>query len=522
MKYKEKFSTFSIIRKYNLNNIINILLIISIIFGLALKLLISQNISLDSDMVYSGIASHVIWAEKNFFMINFYAPQVDPYYFTDIYPFQLIPQIVTNFNPAALKFVAFLMFCFIILVFGYIIFKISKNLTNSLIFSALVANLLPLSYYYYAEIFHVGTVLLAGIILLLLIDFPDLKPVISATAIIVLVLTVYSDSLTLIWLVVPGLIYYIAVYVIPAMRNPKQENVVKKICSIKGIWFVFLSLICTVFAVYVEKNLIPYLTLSNAPLQMVDVNTAVNQVELFIKNLLLLYNSAIYQVLQFNSNQGILGYLIFFASLALLILSIVSLRKQIHKKMVIFCLCSIGSGLIIISLTNLPQATRYLIFYGILIFVLISLCYRDNGKKVFLVLIFIVILLNGISGSLYIYTMTPPNQDQQQLIAFLEDNNLTNGFGDYWDSNVITYLSNDVVTVRAVVVAGNRLYPFRWLSSESWYSDKEASKADFLLVKNVSAEERPYINHDNIQPLLTVKIPTRVLHFKSYDIYVFN
>jgi hypothetical protein len=91
--------------------VINVLLIIFIIYGLICKLAISLNFSLNSDDVDAGMVSLEIWVHQNFFLDSYYFPSADPFWFSDIIPFHLIPQISSDFNPMAIRIMSYLIFC---------------------------------------------------------------------------------------------------------------------------------------------------------------------------------------------------------------------------------------------------------------------------------------------------------------------------------------------------------------------------------------------------------------------------
>jgi hypothetical protein len=500
--------------------IIHIFLVISIVSGLALKFLISQSISLTSDHAY-GLATREIFVNQNFFLINFYYPQVGPYYFTDIYTFQLVPQIVSNFSPFALKFVGFITFCLVILAFSFLIWKISQNLTCSLIFAALVANLTPLSYYHYAQIYHVGAIFFIGILMILLIRFPNTKIHILVISLIILLLIVISDSLIIIWFVLSGLLYYAYSYYISKIDWRNLTKIGIKKIDITGLWFVIVSVIAVLWANSLIKN-IRYLTSYLAPLSTVGPGTALQQAVMFCKNIILLYNSTIYGFFFSEGNLNILDYLTLIAAIALALYSIFLLRENINNKLIIFCLCSLITGILVFSVTNVTPEVRYLLFYGIILFVSISVMYKKDDR-IFLSLVLCVLIFNGASNFAYVQTMdNTPNQHEYDLIAFLEANNLHYGMADFWDSNIISYISNGTVIIRAVVPSGDTLFPFKWLSAESWYSNDEAKKFNFILIRNSTPLERPFLNHGNIQPYLEAHPPDTVLYWQDYVVYIYN
>ena len=114
-----------------------------------------------------------------------------------------------------------------------------------------------------------------------------------------------------------------------------------------------------------------------------------------------------------------------------------------------------------------------------------------------------------------------PNQEEYELIEFLESNNLTYGVADYWDSNIITYLSNGRVTIRSVITRNGEIGPFRGLAAGSWYDANEISKARFILVRNRSPVDTIYINRENVEPYLAKNPNFKALHFRDYDIYAY-
>jgi hypothetical protein len=147
------------------------ILVIFIIYGLVTKLLISLNLDLNSDLTYPGIVSLEIWKHHNVFLTGFYLFSLDSGLLHDIIPFHLIPQIISNYDPNALRLVAYALFVAVILVFSYIIFLLTDSRIKSLLFMALVSNLQPLSYSYYAlPSCHIATILFAGIFFLIFFD----------------------------------------------------------------------------------------------------------------------------------------------------------------------------------------------------------------------------------------------------------------------------------------------------------------------------------------------------------------
>jgi hypothetical protein len=81
-------------------------------------------------------------------------------------------------------------------------------------------------------------------------------------------------------------------------------------------------------------------------------------------------------------------------------------------------------------------------------------------------LIFIAYLF----GFVRIAAQQPQSPQKETLLAqWLHQRGLVSGYGDYWQSSIVTLESDGAVKVRAVTFAG-RLVPYRWESKEEWYS----------------------------------------------------
>jgi hypothetical protein len=75
------------------------------------------------------------------------------------------------------------------------------------------------------------------------------------------------------------------------------------------------------------------------------------------------------------------------------------------------------------------------------------------------------------------YTITKnarhqPNDDQREVAAWLQAHSLTEGYGSYWSSSIITVLTSNRVKTRALAAAANNgLAPYVWWNcNTSWYT----------------------------------------------------
>jgi hypothetical protein len=96
----------------------------------------------------------------------------------------------------------------------------------------------------------------------------------------------------------------------------------------------------------------------------------------------------------------------------------------------------------------------------------------------------------------------------------LKESNLTHGFGNYWDSNVITYLSKEEVVIRPLIFTNAGVVPFRWLSCERWF--KEETKTDEIFII------QSHFQNKEIENFVLKNPPKKVREFKDYKIYVWD
>ncbi len=185
------------------------LLIGAIIFGFFSKLLITLNMPFDSDSIIPGMIVREIWQYQNYFL------HLEGSYtaiFTDIIPFHAIPQILTNFNPLAIRITCYAIFILTIILSCWIIFYYSKSYLPVFVFAALILNVDPQSFAIYIKpVLHNGTAFFTVLLIILLIDFSTryrtyFIPIASA---ILLGLMVFSDSLIIVTFLAPFVIYYI-------------------------------------------------------------------------------------------------------------------------------------------------------------------------------------------------------------------------------------------------------------------------------------------------------------------------
>lgn len=73
--------------------------------------------------------------------------------------------------------------------------------------------------------------------------------------------------------------------------------------------------------------------------------------------------------------------------------------------------------------------------------------------------------------------------DSAAIIDLVERNNLSYGYAEFWNANVVTVLSDSRVKIRSVKFEDNQVLPYYYQSSNSWYNDREGVDRYFLLLK---------------------------------------
>jgi hypothetical protein len=149
-----------------------------------------------------------------------------------------------------------------------------------------------------------------------------------------------------------------------------------------------------------------------------------------------------------------------------------------------------------------------------LIFVILSIECKKN--HVILVLLVILILINATTNFSSISTTQNSNKEQLDMIDFLKSNQLYSGYGDYSDSNLITYLSNEQITIRSVFISNDQIIPFYWVSAKEWYNIS-SEKGYFILVKPNGI----FLNTNHLAQYLKAHPPGKIIHYNNYDIYIF-
>ena len=105
---------------------------------------------------------------------------------------------------------------------------------------------------------------------------------------------------------------------------------------------------------------------------------------------------------------------------------------------------------------------------------------------------------------------------RQELIAFLQENELDYGYATFWNANIITMESDSAVRVRNVKIESNLFEPYRYQTRASWYEDQPGQEEYFILA--TTAEYNLLKTHE----AELLKTANRTLTCGNYYIVVFS
>ncbi len=187
--------------------------------------------------------------------------------------------------------------------------------------------------------------------------------------------------------------------------------------------------------------------------------------------------------------------------------------------------------MIILPFLNQPLAGRYFSYFPTAYAVLIIRSFQTNQlfnrsmtranisirfPLVIFILIYILINIQTISLS---RVVTP----QDRLATFLRDNDLNEGYADFWNANYVTVSSKNRVHSRSIVFSSNpqtgETYAqiFYWFCKPEWYENPDAN---FVVIKTRGDYAGFYgVNEENV--LKYFGEPLKILEFEDYLIFIY-
>ncbi len=488
--------------------IIRLILAAFILYGFVYCLVAAINFDLNSDYAMPGLASMEIARHGNYMMSGYYLYSDDPFTFTDVIMLHLVPQVLSGYSPTVLKLMSFLNFALVILVFSYIVYRVSGSVTNSMVFSALALNLGPSALkFFLAPVAHTTALFYAGLLLVLFYYLGTKNRPLMIISIVLANLVAFSDTIIFFWFIIPFILGYWLLY--------KPKN------STNNRWAA--ALLITSLATLAFKTLaIDYYVKLMAGMNNVHDIFAVNLPN-YVVQLSYLMSPGLASVTGGLRQASIIDYLAGLAFVILLILAVKQAfdgrKDKSNVQLTFLYFILIMSGLIIFILyvaTTMGNTGpyRYLLYTALGALMLISVSFTSRGwlYPALLLVVLLSCVGYGLLGSGQWSHV--PNAREYGLIGYMEKNNLTYGYSDYWTSNLVTYLSDEGVTLRPVTTNGSTITPYTMETSVRWYDDPPQQ---YVIVVDENGSQAgamsAYVNS---------KAPTKKLQYGDYDIYVYD
>lgn len=498
-------------------------LILFTFVGLATKLLFSVKLDLNSDMAGIGLISMEIARHGNFLLSGYYLPADDTFLFTEL-PFQLIPQVLTGYDPLTLKIVSFFIFALAVSALSYVVYLVSGEAVNALLFVALAVSLPPMGYGYFAiPTTHIATMVFLGAMLILLLyigkrdaEFGQkgsrrkkrqtapakaYRQLVAALGALTLLSTL-SDTIILAWLVVPFILAYLLLY---REKSPGMNAAVASMAIVSALAYVFKTNFVREWVAQTFVKIDP-------------ANIASVTLPLSARSLAVFLDTGLYRALS-GLTVGPIEAVSIIVLAALLLYTVKRAVEDKDKRFFYSLLLISGmvmfASFLVMSLVKDMSQARYFTFTGLTVFMAAAVAYR-KGDRIFSALALAFLVLSafyGISQASAVWDHQPNAQDYG-LIGFLKENNLTYGYGSVLTSNAFTYLSGEEVAVRPVQFYRDGLRPNVWLGCERWYQSPP-DKA-FLLIDNSTLDDNGRQVIGSLAASLNASEP---LHYGKYDIY---
>lgn len=506
-------------------------LLVFIAYGLICGLLYSVNLELSSDHIVPGLVAMEIFKHGNF---QYAFPAEDPYLFTDVYSFYLIPQALTGFSPLVLRLTGYFVFLLTLVTFTYLVYRYG-GLISALIFAALLTTVTQSAYFFFlSPEYHVGTLLATGV-LILLFDPDAVKDLSSrrlAASLVLLCLIVLSDNLILAYFVIPYVVYYLAFV---RLRKPAETGkaskkaIAEKSAQTKKMDSLIIFMLVSSAVVYLYKkfqpmiltDILPRFLHKQEPLLSLDPGAIASRVSLYLQSITTLVSKDLFNVL---SGQATIPAIVF-GLLFLLVLGYSITRLNLKAAYLnVMLLSSFGIMLIAYLFTTYAidlVGTRFLILCAVTIFVVIALAFDEKRETrstdlVYLAAIGLILIATVPAAYSSISALTyQPDEDRYEVIQYLRDNNVTFGYSDYENSNLLTYMSNEQVTLRLIKYNGDGFSENVWLSSDRWWS--QGIPDQYAVVISRDGELYPHLaSYTESYP------PSDTLYFKNYTILKYD
>lgn len=319
----------------------------------------------------------------------------------------------------------------------------------------------------------------------------------SAVTLILFALAAMSDSLIILVILLPifivSLFSFISGYV--KERRVEREHLLRAVISIVAI--IMSAFFDKLFYIIGGANKNSFLEEKS----FISIQDLQGQMQLYLSVLMKLFNASFWGTPLFSVST--MGYFVRSCVLiAAVICVVLAIRNYIvDKDRADYVSAVISLGLVITSIvlicTNIAPDEgmgRYIgTFPALLLIVMIRTMKSKKAKNVIYGLTCLVSFIVGIYLVTDVFLNIPKAanlDDVQEIVDVLEENNLSSGYGYFWDAASVSVASKDKIKVRAVQMGNGMFSLYNWFCKTDWYEDD----ANFVIVGDDDAYGVKYEN----------------------------
>lgn len=408
---------------------------------------------------------------------------------------------------------------FIIYLYSVIYFLKVLNISLSSKLLFLNISLLSISYFYAA--FNFGEIAYITLLIYLFLSLGLFLRVIDSKrsqtnsifllSLLLFIFVIHNPQRALIYYFAPLLISGIVLYL---------SNLIEKKKLLKLISFLIVSfLVGTILYYFLLQEVIVVKGANN--LLFASYDRVLSNISIFFKGLF--YTFGLVDKNQFSpfSLDGIVRILnfMFFILIIIAIYKIFNMKSSKERVLIISYFTYYILAITFLYIFTLPLAqdeSTFRYFYQIVILCfLILVLYIDKlstiAKTTISLFLIIYILISNYTIYVKLYSKNNHNV-HKELSNYLVKNNLSYGFASYWHSYINNVFSDNKVKVYPIYL--HSFVPFRWLSSNNWYTQYEYNRSFVVFT------ESEFKNYSN--DIFSKVQPTKIETIDNFTIAIFD
>jgi hypothetical protein len=500
------------------NRYFNIIMPCLLLTAIASKFSLAVNLPLNSDASYLAMIYFDMMDHSNFTLLDWYIP-INSYLFTD-YPVYWTLAMIMGMSTLTMKLGAFIIFTATALVNSWICGRLLKSRRAALLCLTVIFCLpASVSTYMLTPSSHNGTMLFSYLSFAIFLrlayrpeadsDASENQPSYTSALWLLLYaltsLAVFSDMYFLVAFWIPLIIAIVIARALGAeIASPRRFMLLLLLSGLSGLTVMLfleiadaanITIMGSMFADLSVKQSFPKFQEFTLKLFNPFAKTGPGSVICSLINLAVFSLAGIYILAGIKSEPvaRIKLYVLFYAAFILCISTCVLFMESSHFRYLAPMMFSSG---MIFAYAKTDESMNRSMFN-----IFLALCILAAGLNLY--------------GS-FRYKHTQPGQE---IAQFLEDKGFEYGYGSYWDSSIITLLTENRVRTRALNFSGRRMEPNFWMSTSRWYQPTEYRGKTFIIVpEDFNEKTLGYIVDFYGTPNAWFNVEDRLLLTWSYNI----